>query len=125
MILYVQRNKQKVGFCQLWQTTCGDYEIAYMKVDPAHRGRRIATQLLNRAKTIAERSGVDLVAFLEPDGTGLTAEQERQWLKRHGFKYQKRYDLSNDRPSTLSQYLRRKPRYKPVMIYTPGEVVGV
>lgn len=121
MIFYAQRNKQKVGSCQLWQTTSGDYEIAYMKVEPAYRGQRIASQLLNRAKTVAERAGVDLVAFLDPDGTGLTAEQERQWLKRHGFKYLKRYDLSHDIPKTLSQYLRRKTNYKPVMIYTPME----
>jgi len=119
MILKAQRNKREVAYCKLLQTTCGDWEIAYMHVDPDYRGQRIASQLLQRAKAIAERDGVDLVGFLDPDGTGLTKEQETEWLKRHGFTSLKRYDLSNDRPSTFSAYIRRKPNYKPVMIYSP------
>lgn len=116
MKLYVYRNKGKVAYCQLLQTRFGDYEIAYMRVDPEFRGKGLATQLLIRAKRIAENQGVDLVAFLDPDGTGLTEQEEREWLKRHGFKRGK-YDLTNDRPRTFGQYLRMRPDNRSVMIY--------
>ena len=117
MILYSVRNKQRVGYCRLRQTTSGDLEIAYMKVDPDWRGRGLATTLLNRAKAQAQKADVDLVAFLDPDGTGLTVSEEVDWLKRHGFKHRRWYDLSDTRITTFSQFVRHKPKNRPVMIW--------
>jgi len=117
MILRVKRQKKNVAYCQLLQTNVGDLEISYIHVDPEYRGQGIATQMLKRAQELAKRQQVDLVAFVDPDGTGLTVDEENDWLKRHGFKHRRSYDLSPNRPRTFLQSIRHRPNNKRVMIY--------
>lgn len=89
----------------LSKTEWGDWEIAYVKTDPLHRGKGFASILLKRAKAIADEVQIPLIAFIDPDKSGgLTYEQEEEWLKRHGFKKEK-YDFGEYK--------------KPVMIYAP------
>lgn len=66
----------------------GDFEIKYIRTATDQRGKGYASKLLEKAK--AKFSS--LVAFLDPDGTGLTVDQMEAWYKRHGFKKQ-RYDF--------------------------------
>ncbi len=82
-----------------------EWEIAYVKVEPEHRGKRLASELLERAKVVANDRQLTLVAFLDPDGTGLSLSEMKAWLKRHGFKFA-RYDFGGyTKPSWIYQQL--------------------
>ncbi len=85
MKLKVQRNGIVVCECDLKRTSQNHWEIDYIRTLKEFRGKGYASQLLQRAKTIAIRSNTSLVAFIEPDGTGLTFEQETNWFIRNGF----------------------------------------
>jgi len=55
-------------------------EVAYHD-----RGRGVARGLLKQILTDADSEQVTLCLSVEPDGTGLDAEQLTAWYRRHGF----------------------------------------
>lgn len=67
-----------------------EHEIKYIRTQPEYRGKGYASALIERAKLRCN----SLVAFLDPDATGLTVEQMEAWYKRHGFK-KIRYDFGS------------------------------
>lgn len=107
MMLYTTYKNQKAGYCKLHITALGDWEIEYLKIESEYRGLGLATKLLNRAKRVAKRDNCNLVGFIDPAPNGLTKEQETEWLKRHGFEMQARYNLGDS----------TSPIYREVMIW--------
>jgi ribosomal protein S18 acetylase RimI-like enzyme len=95
MKILSKRNGKTAGYLTLHKRDHGDLEIAYIRIESEFRGLGIATQLLERACEIADKDSRLLVAFVDPDGTGLTVQQEQAWLKRHGFK-NARYDFGDN-----------------------------
>ncbi len=98
---------QIIGELILTRLVGNEWEISYLKVGTVHRGKKIATDLLEKAKSYAIKKGLMLVAFVEPanDG-GLTEPQIKSWLVKRGFKHSW-YDFNKDykwqswhRPST-------------------------
>ena len=81
-------NGQLAGELTLKKVWRNEWEIQYLSIEPQHRGKKIATDLLEMAKSYAIKNGLMLVAFVDPkrDG-GMTSEQIKEWLKRHGFKH--------------------------------------
>jgi len=107
MELKIQRDEKTVCSMTLTKLKNGDIEIEYVQTDPSYRNKGLASSLLKKAIAIADRSKSNLVGFIEPDRTGgLTFQQEVEWLSRHGFVFQKKYDFGNY-------------NFKPVMIYIP------
>ena len=65
-----------------------EWEITYVSVTPEYRGKRIASELLEKAKAHAIKKGWVLVGFAQPESNGsMTHDQIKQWLVRHGFKH--------------------------------------
>lgn len=107
MVLKTIKLGKTVGFLELSFLKNGDLEILYLWVSPEHRGNGFATRLLKRAIKVAKSKNKYLVAFVEPHkDSSLTYAQELEWLKRHGFSSQSRYQFG-------------ERNFKPVMIYTP------
>jgi len=75
---------------KLWSN---EWEIEYLKVEPSHRGKGLASELLERAKAHAIKNQLLLIGYLEPIGS-LDREQMKSWLVRHGFKHSW-YDFTN------------------------------
>lgn len=86
MKLTIQRNGVVVARLVLKHIGGGDYEIEWLRVDVDHRGKGFASRLVEKAKEIVQRKGNALVGYLEPTD-GLTAEQMKSFLARHGFKH--------------------------------------
>lgn len=101
----VQRNGKVVCFLSLKKTRVGDLEIEMVKTEPEYRNKGLATILLKKAITVSQKDCRSLVAVLDPEPGGLTYEQEVSWLKKHGFKSIRRYDMGG--------------YFKPVMIRDP------
>ena len=109
MDLKVQRDGKIVSTMTLKRLKNGDIDIEYVKTDPMYRGQGLSSSLLKKAMTMADKMGVSLVAFIEPDKSGgLTFDQEEQWLARYGF-VKVRYDYGG--------------YFKPVMIYSSGKTI--
>ncbi len=83
MRLTITREKKVAAEIILTHLGGDAYEIEYLHVAPEHRRQGMATTLLKKAK---ERCRV-LIAFLDPDGTGMTRDQMKAWLTRNGFSH--------------------------------------
>lgn len=68
----------KMRVNRLWD----DHEISYVWVDPAYRGKGLASMLMKKAQD----RFYSLVALVDPSGTGLDYWQICDWNKRMGFK---------------------------------------
>jgi len=81
-------NGETVAELTLKKLVGNEWEIEFLKVEPAQRGKGIATELLERAKSHAIKNQFVLIGFVDPkrDG-GLTHEQIKKWLVKHGFKH--------------------------------------
>jgi ribosomal protein S18 acetylase RimI-like enzyme len=88
MIIAKKINGETAAELTLTKLVGNEWEIQFLKVEPAHRGKGIATELLEKAKAHAVKKQLILIAFVDPsrDG-GLTHEQIKSWLVKHGFKH--------------------------------------
>lgn len=77
----------------LKKTRCGDLEIEMVRTDPEYRKNGFATKLLKRAIEISKKECRTLVGVLDPDPDGMPYDTEVAWLKKHGFKSVRRYDM--------------------------------
>lgn len=65
-----------------------EWEITIVWVNGSHRGKGVASDLLERAKAHALKNDLMLVGYIGPDGDGgLDYDQIKAWLVRHGFKH--------------------------------------
>jgi|SRR5208283_101742 len=80
-------NGETVAELTLKKLVGNEWEIEFLKVEPMHRGKGIASELLERAKAHAIKNQLVLIALVDPDRTGLTHEQIKAWLVKHGFKH--------------------------------------
>ena len=77
-----------IGELTLKKLVGNEWEIQMLKVNPLHRGKGIASELLELSKAHARKRGLVLVGLVWPDSDGsMTHDQISQWLKRHGFKF--------------------------------------
>ena len=95
MRIDVRRNGEIVGSLMLKKTSDGDLFIESMRVHPEFRGQKLGSSLLEKAIKSARKQGRNLVALIDPDGTGLSIEQEIEMFKRRGFEFAK-HNLGND-----------------------------
>lgn len=105
MEIKIQRNGKVVSFMCLKKTRAGDLEIEMVKTEPEYRSKGLASKLLKRAISISHKDCRSLVAVLDPEPGGLTYDQEVTWLKKHGFRSVRRYDMGG--------------YFKPVMVRDP------
>jgi ribosomal protein S18 acetylase RimI-like enzyme len=95
---------KEVCFIRLTKLHNNDIEIEYLWTDPNHRSQGFANQLLKKAMMMADKLGVSLVGFIEPDGTGLSRDQEIAWLSKNGFQLNKRYDFGGFTKPVMQRY---------------------
>lgn len=75
------------GHVTLFKLVGNEWEIGYISVEPQYRGKGIGSELLTRAMSYAVKNGLVLIGFINPERDGgLTHDQIKDWLKRHGFK---------------------------------------
>ena len=80
----IQREKKPVAVLELKHLGGGDWEIEWLFTDKNHRGKKLATRLIEKAKAYVAEKGNLLVGYLEPRD-GLTYDQMVAWHKRLGF----------------------------------------
>lgn len=79
---------QVVGELTLTKLVGNEWEIQYLTVEPLHRGKGIASDLLKIAKSHALKKGLVLIGFIDPKKDGsLNHQQIKEWLVKHGFKH--------------------------------------
>lgn len=59
--------------------------ITRIEVHKKFRGNGYASRMMERVCEDADEEGYLLLLSIEPDGTGLTFEQLREWYERMGF----------------------------------------
>ena len=118
MELKIVRDKEVIAKMKLVRSF-DDMEIAHVWVKPEFRGKGLASELMKKA----QKRFNSLVAFVDPDGTGLTHEQIEAWNKRHGFKKCK-YDFP-DKTEDRSYWrlFARQPKLQKAWLWEAPEIV--
>jgi GNAT superfamily N-acetyltransferase len=70
----------------LWQIAgLGGWLITRVEVNRRHRGKGVASRLLDEVCADADRERATLLLAIEPDGTGLGFEELEAFYRRRGF----------------------------------------
>ncbi len=88
MKIRIQRDGKTACELTLKSLGGGDYEIAYLKTEEAHRGQGLARRAMDKAEALADKNGWNLIGFVDTaKGGTLTHETMKAWLKRRGYQF--------------------------------------